>query len=133
MVNTRRLYKLESILYKDKNFRDITKQESEIVLRTFAKRIWATQKCKNKFPEIRFGKGIAHGTDKYSWCDGSTIELAPRQRDKLTLIHELVHAMGYDYHNEPFVTKQLLLLIRYTPINKDLLTNTFEPVINLCY
>ena len=133
MVNTRHLYKLEGTLYTNRKFSTITKQQSELTLRRLAEKIWTQQKCRKKLPDIRFGKGTMHGMSRYSWCDGDTIELAPKQRDVLTLIHELVHAMGHDYHNKPFVTMELLLLINYGNLDKQLLLDTFQPVIDLCY
>lgn len=133
MVNTRRLYKLEGTLYTNRKFRAITKQQSEQTLRRLAERIWVQQKCRKKLPDIRFGKGTMHGASYFSWCDGDTIELAPKQRDVLTLIHELVHAMGHDYHDKPFVIMELLLLINYSNLDKQLLLDTFQPVIDLCY
>lgn len=133
MVETRRLYKLEGELYTKRKFRAITKQQPELVLKNLAQKIWKQEGYQKKLPNIRFGKGIMHGTMYYSWCDGETIELAPKQRDVLTLIHELVHAMGYDYHDKPFVMKELLLLTKYTEIDQELLFDTFTPVIDLCY
>jgi len=74
-------------------------------------------------PEIRFGKGIYHTQARgknfyYSWCDRQTIELAPTQRDMITLIHEMVHALGYDYHDSRFVGKYIYLLKKYAGISK---------------
>lgn len=133
MVETRRLYKLEGDLYGKKKFREITKQQSLTTLQQLARKIWKEEGCKKQLPEIRFGKGTNHGPSYYSWCDGETIELAPKQRDILTLIHELAHAMGHDYHNKPFVMQELLLLMKYTPLDTELLEITFQPVIDLCY
>lgn len=133
MVETRRLYKLEGELYRKKQFRTITQQQSLDTLQRLAQKIWKQEGCRKKLPDIRFGKGTSHGPSYYSWCDGETIELAPKQRDTLTLIHELVHAMGNDYHNKPFVMQELLLLMKYTPLDTELLEITFQPIIDLCY
>ena len=76
-------------------------------------------------PLIRFGKGL----QKYSWCDGEILELAPTQRDILTLVHELVHAIGYDDHDKNFARKELVLLEKYTPTKVEALYELFEIMI----
>lgn len=126
MVNTRRLYKLEEQLYYDDKFKGITKQSSLLSLKRLAKKIWNQEKCKSVIPNIQFGKGTLHVGQRYSWCDGTTIELAPKQRDKLTLIHELVHAMGYPYHDKNFVKVQKKLLRKYTTLDRKVITTKFK-------
>jgi len=125
MVNTRRLYKLEETLYTNKDFVRVTEQKSLLALKRLANKIWREERCKTDMPVIRFGSGTPHNGHKYSWCDGKTIELAPRQRDVLTLIHELVHAMGYDDHDDAFVARQRSLLKKYAPVNKILIQKQF--------
>ncbi len=126
MVNTRKLYRLETTLYRRRAFRGITQQRNLPMLRRLAKFIWKKERRSlNTIPTIRFGKGTLHCGKRYSWCDGKTIELAPGQRDILTLIHELVHAMGYDFHDKYFVDRQRKLLIRYSPINPQLIQKEF--------
>lgn len=125
MVNTRRLYKLEETLYANTAFRKITEQKSLLALKRLAYKIWREERCQRPIPNVRFGRGTPHNGHRYSWCDGETIELAPRQRDVLTLIHELVHAMGYPDHDTEFVAQQRKLLRKYAPVNRGLIQKEF--------
>ena len=125
MIDTRRVYKLETDMYFDKRFKFITKQRSLDYLRRYARKIWAAEKYKREMPYIRFGKGLQN----YSWCDGDVIELAPHQRDILTLVHEIVHAIGYDDHDSNFARKELVLLVKHTPVKADALHELFEVMI----
>lgn len=124
MINTRRLYKFEGEFFVRPEYKLLTKQKSINVLRGLGQLIWLHESNgKYIVPEIRFGKGIYHTQARgknfyYSWCDGQTIELAPTQRDILTLIHEMVHALGYDYHDSRFVGKYIYLLQKYAGIKK---------------
>ena len=129
MVNTRRLYALENRLYKDHRFTEITKSRSITYLQRLATTIWKNEGITKSMPVIRFGKGTYHIGEYYSWCDGTTIELAPTQRDVLTLIHELVHAMGMGYHNKKFVHTEVYLLHMYTSTNTGVLLDTFEDIL----
>lgn len=122
MVNTRKVYKLETDMYYDRRFGYITKQRSLGYLTKYAKKIWESEGYKKPLPSIRFGKGV----QKYSWCDGKILELAPTQRDILTLVHELVHTIGYDNHDKKFAKKQCMLLEKYTPTKVDALYELFE-------
>lgn len=133
MVNTRRLYQLEKNICDDRTFRHISKQRSLKFLRELTKIIWRSEKFSLDVPEVRFGSGVSYGHLMYSWCDGLTVELVDGQRDVLTLIHELVHALGYDYHDRDFVEMELYLLMKYTPMNPDLLYNKFNPLIEYAY
>lgn len=121
MVETKRVYKLEETLYKNNQFKQITKQRPLNYLIKFAQNLWREEQYNHQFPDIRFGKGI----QQYSWTDGITIELSKSQRDILTLIHEIVHTLGFDYHNDKFLNKELDLLERYTKIKgiKDIISN----------
>ena len=128
MVKTRRLYKFEEDFFHYSPYRYVYVQLGVKTLRNIATVIWESENQKREdLPLIRFGKGLYEGTDKaehyhYSWCDGEVIELAPTQRDLLTLIHELVHAMGYDHHDSNFVGKYIEMLNRYAGIpKKDLI------------
>ena len=125
MIDTRRVYRLESEMYYDRRFSHITKQRSLQYLTSLAKKIWKKEGCKHQMPVIRFGKGFQN----YSWCDGETIELVRTQRDELTLIHELVHAIGYDDHDKNFAARELILLDKYTPIKIEALYEKFERVL----
>ncbi len=125
-IGAKQLYKIEEELYYDKRFDSITTQTSLLSLKRLANKIWRNERIDWDMPEIVFGKGTEHEGEMYSWCDGETIELAPRQRDKLTLIHELVHAMGYPYHNKEFVTMQKKLLRKYTKLDTKVITKKFR-------
>lgn len=132
MVQTRRLYDLESKLYNEPEFKPLSKQRSHLALTRLLKKIWRSEKVPYPFPEFTFGEGIVEKGNEYSWCsgDGSYIEMAPNQRDYLTAIHELVHAMGFDYHDEDFLTMHVYLLSKYTPIDKKLVNKTFEQLVS---
>lgn len=124
MVNTRRLYKFEGDFFYLPAYRYLTIQINLSTARNIAKLIWYKE-SDGRFliPEIRYGKGLYHGTARgekyyYSWCDRQTIELAPTQRDLMTLIHEMVHALGYDYHDSRFVGKYIQLLHKYGGVPK---------------
>lgn len=126
MVQTRRLYKMEEEFYTYRPFSSITRQLTLPTLKKLAKKIWSEERPSYKIPTIRFGKGTIHVGRYYSWCDGEVIELAPTQQDKLTLIHELVHAMGYDYHDERFSKRYKQLLKKYTSVEDDLIDDEFK-------
>lgn len=126
MVATRRLYKLEESLYSRREFKRITKRRSLPALRKLAYHIWTSEGIKSQVPHVTFGEGIVHGDEWFSWCDGDTIELTPHQRDILTLIHELTHAMGYGPHTEKFVSMYVDLLVKYSPINEQIILEAFS-------
>ena len=124
MVNTRRLYKFEGDFFNLPAYKYLSVQLSLTTIRNIAKLIWH-EESDGRFliPEVRFGKGLYHGTARgkkyyYSWCDRQTIELAPTQRDLMTLIHEMIHALGYDYHDSRFVERYINLLHKYGGIPK---------------
>jgi hypothetical protein len=124
MVNTRRLYKFEGDFFYLPAYRYLTIQINVTTIRNIAKLIWYNESDgRYLIPEVRFGKGLYHNTTRgqkyyYSWCDRQTIELAPTQRDLMTLIHEMVHALGYDYHDSRFVGKYIELLHKYGGVPK---------------
>jgi hypothetical protein len=124
MINTRRLYKFEGDFFSQPQYKLLTKQQSLSALRQLGQLIWLHESNGKYFiPNIRFGKGIYHTQARgkhyyYSWCNRQTIELAPTQRDMVTLIHEMVHAMGHDYHDSRFVGKYIYLLRKYGGVAK---------------
>lgn len=133
MVNTRRLYQLEEKICDDRSFQQISKQRTLKFLRQLTNIIWKNEKFGLDVPKIRFGPGVLYGKFTFSWCDGLNIELVESRRNILTLIHEIVHALGYDYHDRDFVEMELYLLMKYTPLNKNILYNTFNPLIDHAY
>lgn len=126
MVATRRLYKLEESLYSRREFKNIVKKRSLPALRKLTYVIWKKERMKGPVPCVQFGGGIPHGDELFSWCDGETIELSPTQRDILTLLHEITHAMGYGYHNREFVDRYLDLLVKYTSVNEQIIFEAFS-------
>jgi hypothetical protein len=124
MVNTRRLYKFEGEFFNLLPYRYMNVQMNLTTLRNIANILWNGENTTwFSIPEVRFGKGLYHGSVKgqkyyYSWCDRQTIELAPTQRDILTLIHEMVHALGYGYHDSKFVGKYIEMLVKYAGVPK---------------
>ena len=126
MIYTRRLYAFEGEFFRQAKYNAISKQRTINTLKTLGQKIWDIEaKHSGKpIPVIRFGKGVYHTQARlqnayYSWCDGVTIELAPTQRDIVTLIHELVHGLGYQYHDSRFVGKYIKLLVKYAKLNKQ--------------
>lgn len=132
MLQTRRLYDLESKLYHEPQFKVLHQQRSHLALSRLLKKIWKNEKVPFPMPRLAFGNGIETEHHQYSWCsgDGDYIELAPRSRDYLTAIHEFVHAMGFGYHDEDFLTMHVYLLTKYTPVNKKLVNETFEQLVS---
>lgn len=93
-VKTRNLYRFEDIYFKST---PVTKLRSMAELRSMAKRL-----MKNP-PKIIASKGIKYNGRYLSYQLEDEIHLVRNQREYLTLVHELVHAMGYDYHDRKFV------------------------------
>jgi len=113
-VETRSLYKFENEYFSGHK---ICKMRSMSTLRRMAKRI-----MKNP-PRIVAHRGEYYGGRYLSYQCDDGIFLARNQREYLTLTHELVHAMGYDYHDYAFVKKYFSLLTKVFRLNKqDLVT-----------
>ena len=111
-ANTRRLYKLE---------REYFRGEPELPMKTLqdlAYKIWEEEGYTGKYygtkakpiPPVVSGKGTKYNGRYYSYFDGQKIELARTERKKYVLIHEMVHALGYDKHDRKFVEKYFDLL-----------------------
>lgn len=66
-------------------------------LRNFAKQVVDVP------PKIVAHKGTYYNGRYLSYQCDDGIFLARNQREYLTLVHELVHFMGYDYHDKEFV------------------------------
>lgn len=107
---TRRLYNFEEVFFRGKPTLKMA------TLRKLAVRVWKDEgRDIAKLPRISGGKGVRYNGRYYSYCDGEDIVLVRNERRKFVLLHELVHAMGYDYHNRPFTRKYLELLNKYDP------------------
>lgn len=108
-LETRALYKFENeyfsghILCKTKPIKSI---------RRMARRIMPNP------PKIRVHKGIYYNGRYLSFQCKDGIFLTRNQCEYLTLAHELVHAMGYDYHDSKFVRKYFSILVKFFKLNK---------------
>jgi hypothetical protein len=79
-----------------------------------ARSIWKLSAPDGKpLPKIVAGRGDRYNGRLYSYYDGEKIVLARNERKKFVLIHELVHALGFGYHNSRFVEKYFELLVRF--------------------
>ena len=112
-VDTRRVYAFE-----EKFFRASPQSQVRPIaeLRELAKRVWlrlGTGEC----PTISAGPGVRYLGARYSFCQGKYIQLARNQRNTLTLLHELTHALGHDYHDAKFVKAYRHLLLHFTSIS----------------
>lgn len=116
--DTRRLYHFEEVYFRGQPTKPIA------TLRKLGERIWqAKSKKRHKCIPIIAGQGFWHLGRYYSYCDGSKIVLARNERKTFVLIHEMTHALGYDYHDKSFVKAYLQLLIEYDKsINKHRIT-----------
>jgi len=126
MVETRRLYNLEFKMCDDTQFRSLVRQYSRKHLTNLLHRIWVTEGVPIPPPTLVFGGGMTRGNDVYSWYYKGVIHLAPDQHNYMTLIHEIVHAMGYETHDVMFVEMYVHLLSTYTKIDATSLINTFK-------
>lgn len=115
-VHSRNLYDFEDDFFGQKQYKYLLKQQSYKKLLTLAEEVWKNEGNGYPLPEIRFGKGVNHRGDYVSWCNGPVIELAPEQRDVITLLHELAHAVGNPLHNHRFVGTYIKFLIDYAKI-----------------
>ena len=114
-LDTRRLYKFE------KEWLGVEPNLPMKVLQELANDIWKEaghtgyyhgDKVK-PMPAVVAGKGTKYNGRYYSYYEGERVELARSERKKHVLIHEMVHALGYDDHDEDFVDKYFELLDYY--------------------
>jgi hypothetical protein len=115
---TRRLYRFET---ECEILKPLRQRQSLDSLRHEAKKIWKTTffRQTHDIPELRFGPGTKHGTEMvsfYHWYDNYS-EFAPGERNYLVLSHELVHAKGYEYHNQGFVAEYFKVLDHHFDID----------------
>ncbi len=125
-VNTRMLYKFEDVFFDKKHYKYLSKQTSLKKLKQLAEHVWATEKITIPLPTIQFGKGILFANQHVSFCNGEVIELAPTQRDTVTLLHELAHAAGNYLHNHKFVDTYVKFLVKYGEVDKEELLLTMQ-------
>lgn len=113
--DTRRLYKFEAEWFRGEPSLPMN------VLQELAHDIWKEAGHTGHYhgdkvkpmPAVVAGKGTKYNGRYYSYCDGERIVLARNERKKFVLIHEMVHALGYDDHDEEFVDKYFELLDYY--------------------
>lgn len=113
--DTRRLYKFEKEWFRGEPNLPMK------VLQELANDIWKEAGYTGYYlgdkvkpmPAVVAGKGTKYNGRYYSYCDGKRVELARSERKKFVLIHEMVHALGYDDHDEEFVDKYFELLDYY--------------------
>lgn len=115
-VMTKRVYGYEDSYLS--TIKKLGKQRDLGSLMRFANKIWSEHYTGNrKLPEIRFGPGTREYGYPLSYTEGfSLIELAPGQRNSLTLTHELIHAIGPSEHGANFVRLYYQVLEKYLPL-----------------
>lgn len=106
-ITTRRIYKFEK-----EYFRGEPSMPME-VLKDLAKKIWEWEYKEEPLPRVVSGKGTKYNGRYYSYFDGEKIVLARSERNKVVLIHEMVHALGYDNHDADFTMKYFELLEQF--------------------
>lgn len=120
-LDTRRLYKFEKEWFRGEPNLPINK------LQDLAYDIWCYTgpypfyKAK-PLPAVVAGNGTKYNGRYYSYYDGERVVLARNERKKFVLIHEMVHALGYDDHDEEFVDKYFELLDYYNVCDRRTLT-----------
>jgi hypothetical protein len=70
------------------------------------------------FPILFESKGVLYCGKWLSYNLENEIHLAPGQRNYLTLVHEMCHAMGRDYHDRNFVDLEFDILERFFNIDR---------------
>jgi hypothetical protein len=116
-VDTRRLYAFEARFFRATP-QSHTRPMAE--LRRLAGRVWSGLGRKG-CPRVVAGPGVRYLGARYSYCRDGYIQLARNQRNVLTLLHELTHALGHDYHDAAFVKTYRSLLLRYSSITPEIL------------
>jgi hypothetical protein len=127
-VYTRKLYRFEEEFFNTTEYKHLSRQRSLKWLLKLAHKVWKGEKIERPLPEIRFGNGAGHKNKQItvSWCDGNVIELAPYQRDVVTLLHEMAHAVGNYLHNHRFVEVYVNFLVKYAKVNKKELLKVMQ-------
>lgn len=101
-VDTRRLYRFEDTTHFG---RWLEQPRRMPCLRRWALRLWALYGRAHAL-RVAAGRGTPYGGKLFSYCMGTSyIQLARHERTLKVLAHELVHALGYPYHNRAFVLK----------------------------
>ena len=113
-IQTRNLYRFENVYFLGM---DIVVQRSMKDLQKKMKRIWKEYKDSD-FPILFESEGTLYCGKWMSYNMENEIHLAPGERDYLTLVHEMCHAMGRDYHGKNFVDLEFDILERIFNIDR---------------
>lgn len=108
-LDTRHVYSWEATAFSG------AKQLRMDTLRRLTRRIWKDAGRTDPLPKVIAGRGTLYHGRLYSYYEDGLIVLARNQRQSFVLIHELVHALGYDDHDAPFQRRYRDLLRRYLP------------------
>lgn len=115
MLDTRRLYKFETMFFKK---HPLGKLQSIKKLKTIGHKI--LKEYKKSIP-IKAGNGTFYNGRFLSYYHPDEgIVLARNERNIVTLLHEITHACGHDYHNRRFVDFYFKFLIKFGCNKKDL-------------
>lgn len=116
-IATKHIYKYEDAYLATLN--RLSKQRDLQWLTKEANKIWDKYyrgTRKRPLATIRFGPGNMELKKPMSYAYGyNLIELAPGQRDLMTLIHELAHMLGYALHSVGFAKAYYNILKDYLP------------------
>ena len=117
-IGTRHVYGYEDKVLS--TIQTLSKQQDLALLTKLGHKIWADHyHGKRQIPTIRFGSGTKELGYATSYTLGfKLIELAPKQRDILTLIHEITHAIGPSLHGINFTKVYYNILKDYLPDDK---------------
>jgi hypothetical protein len=113
-IQTRNMYRFEDVYFLRTNF---VVQRSIKILQKKMKQIWKKYKDSD-FPILFESKGVLYCGKWMSYNAANEIHLAPGQRDYLTLVHEMCHAMGCDNHDKKFVDLEFDILEEFFNINR---------------
>ena len=105
-VKTRHLYGFEEVYFKGTRF---SKSLSMNKLRKLTKKIWNTFGHNKKMPELVADSGVFYGGRFISYFE-TNIHLARNQRNVITLVHEITHALGFNDHDKRFVDMEFNIL-----------------------
>ena len=113
-IQTRNLYRFENVYFLGM---DIVVQRSMKHLQKKMEQIWKEYKDSD-FPILFESEGTLYCGKWMSYNMENEIHLAPGERDYLTLVHEMCHAMGRDYHGKNFVDLEFDILERIFNIDR---------------
>ena len=116
-LETRRIYRFEGDYFRRSNYSKLRKIK---YLRSEAIYIWRVMKFKTELPNIKTGRGVINNGYWYSYYqEDEGIVLSRSQRNIITLVHELVHALGYDDHDKAFVNQYFQILKKVYGFKSD--------------